>query len=174
MLGMLLVVAACGGGDALPSASAADPTTAASASGSPIAAGSPEPTATEDPAPAGPVTLTAREFDVVDGSHPHDVAPALDGGVWYTGQHDGTLGHLDPGTGDVRTIRLGAGSAPHGVITGPDGNAWITDSGLDAIVKVDATTDAVTLFRLPAERRGANLNTAVFDDRGMSCGSTRA
>ena len=36
------------------------------------------------------------------GSHPHDVAPAPDGGVWYTGQRDGTLGYLDPATGDVR------------------------------------------------------------------------
>lgn len=167
VLGVLLVAAACGRGDALPSESGADPTTAASASGSPIAAGSPTPTATDAPAPAGPVRLTVREFDVVAGSHPHDVAPAPDGGVWYTGQHDGTLGHLHPTTGDVRTIPLGAGSRPHGVITGPDGHAWITDGGLNAIVRVDATTEAVTVFRLPAERRGANLNTAVFDDRGI-------
>ena len=101
------------------------------------------------------------------GSHPHDVAPAPDGGVWYTGQHDGTLGHLDPATGDVRTIPLGAGSAPHGVITGPDGNAWITDGGLNAIVRVDAATDEVTVFPLPADRRDANLNTAVFDGDGI-------
>ena len=101
------------------------------------------------------------------GSHPHDVAPAPDGGVWYTGQHDGTLGHLDPATGDVRTIPLGAGSAPHGVITGPDGNAWITDGGLNAIVRVDADTDEVTTFPLPGDRPGANLNTAVFDSDGI-------
>jgi len=112
------------------------------------------------------VKLGAREFGVVAGSHPHDVAPAPDGGVWYTGQLDGTLGHLDPATGRVRTIKLGAGSAPHGVITGPDGNAWITDEGQNAIVRVDAGTDAVTVFPLPATRRGANLNTAAFERDG--------
>ena len=108
-----------------------------------------------------------KEFDVVAGSHPHDVAPAPDGGVWYTGQRDGTLGHLDPATGVVTTIPLGTGSAPHGVITGPDGNAWITDGGQDAIVRVDAQTREVTTFPLPGNRRGANLNTAAFDGDGI-------
>ena len=123
--------------------------------------------ASATPSTGATVTLTVREFDVVAGSHPHDVAPAPDGGVWYTGQHDGTLGHLDPATGSVRTIPLGAGSAPHGVITGPDGNAWITDGGLNAIVRVDADTDEVTTFPLPSDRPGANLNTAVFDTDGI-------
>ena len=67
-------------------------------------------------APGGAPTLAIREFPVPAGSHPHDVAPAADGGVWYTGQAVGTLGHLDPATGTIRQIRLGPGSAPHGVI----------------------------------------------------------
>ena len=107
-----------------------------------------------------------REFEVPAGSHPHDVAPAADGGIWYTGQQNGVLGHLDPATGDVREIPLGAGSAPHGVITGPDGAAWITDGGLNAIVRVDGETDEVRAFPLPTDRSGANLNTAVFDPAG--------
>ncbi len=28
--------------------------------------------------------LGIREYSVHRGSHPHDVAPAVDGGVWYT------------------------------------------------------------------------------------------
>ncbi len=101
------------------------------------------------------------------GSHPHDVAPAADGGVWYTGQRTGVLGHLDPATGDIREIPLGAGSAPHGVITGPDGAAWITDSGLNAIVRVDGESDDVRTFDLPSDRPDANLNTGVFDPSGI-------
>ena len=110
--------------------------------------------------------LQVREFDVPAGSHPHDVAPAADGGVWYTGQHKGVLGHLDPATGDIREIPLGFGSAPHGVITGPDDAAWITDSGLNAIVRVDGETDEVRAFDLPPDRPDVNLNTAVFDPSG--------
>jgi virginiamycin B lyase len=107
-----------------------------------------------------------REFDVPAGSHPHDVAPAAEGGVWYTGQHVGTLGHLDPATGTIREIPLGSGSSPHGVIVGPDGAPWITDSGLDAIVRVNPATSEVKAYRLPADRKGANLNTAAFDGDG--------
>ena len=33
--------------------------------------------------------------------------PAADGGVWYTGQRTGVLGHLDPATGAIREIPLG-------------------------------------------------------------------
>jgi hypothetical protein len=35
-----------------------------------------------------------RYFDVPRGDHPHDVAPAPDGTVWYTGQHKGVLGPI--------------------------------------------------------------------------------
>jgi virginiamycin B lyase len=104
---------------------------------------------------------------VAAGSGPHDVAPATDGGVWYTGQHNGTLGWLDPTSGDLREIPLGRGSAPHGVIVGPDGAPWITDSGLNAIVRVDPETEQVTAYPLPTDRPSANLNTAAFDGAGL-------
>ena len=127
------------------------------------------PVATPDVPPASPAAdpvLMIREFDVPPGSHPHDVAPAADGGIWYTGQHVGMLGHLDPATGTVREIPLGSGSSPHGVIVGPDGAPWITDSGLDAIVRVNPATSEVKAYPLPADRKGANLNTAAFDGDG--------
>jgi virginiamycin B lyase len=95
------------------------------------------------------------------------VAPAVDGGVWYTGQGNGTLGWLDPATGEVRGTPLGRGSAPHGVIVGPDGAPWVTDGGLNAIVRVDPDSLEVRSFALPAERSAANLNTAAFDGRGV-------
>jgi virginiamycin B lyase len=108
-----------------------------------------------------------QEFSVPAGSHPHDVAPAPDGTVWYTAQFSGELGRLDPATGKTRHIKLGKGSRPHGVIVGPDGAPWITDGGLNAIVRVDPKTDEVQVFPLPKGREGANLNTATFDRRGV-------
>ena len=107
-----------------------------------------------------------REYPVPDGAHPHDVAPAADGGVWYTAQRQGALGYLDPKTGKTRHIPLGDGSAPHGVIVGPDGAAWVTDSGLNANVRVDPKTGKVTVFPLPKGTPYANLNTATFDKNG--------
>ena len=107
-----------------------------------------------------------QEYAVPAGSGPHDVAPAPDGAVWYTGQRSGELGRLDPATGAVIRVPLGEGSAPHGVIIGPDGAPWVTDGGLNAIVRVDPATLAVRRFPLPANRPNANLNTATFDAQG--------
>ncbi|MGE3984129.1 MAG: lyase, partial [Dehalococcoidia bacterium] len=82
-------------------------------------------------------------------------------------QGSGELGWLDPRSGEVREIALGAGSAPHGVIVGPDGAAWVTDGGLNAIVRVDPTSSEVKVYRLPAPATNANLNTAAFDRNGI-------
>jgi virginiamycin B lyase len=163
------VLAACGqtndGASATPSSSVPLPSALAPTASIPASAPPPSTDVSTGPA-AVVVDLEIREFDVPDGSHPHDVSPASDGGVWYTGQRNGTLGHLDPATGAVREIPLGAGSAPHGVITGPDGAPWITDGGLNAIVRVDPGTDDVNVFPLPDNRPDVNLNTAVFDRDG--------
>jgi virginiamycin B lyase len=116
-------------------------------------------------ATAGAV-LRTREYTVPAGSHPHDVAPAPDGSVWYTAQASGELGRLDPATGTTTEVPLGEGSAPHGVIVGPDGAPWVTDGGLNAVVRVDPGTLAVKRYPLPASTGYANLNTATFDRRG--------
>ena len=108
-----------------------------------------------------------KVYEVPAGSRPHDVAPAPDGKIWYTGQRRGVLGILDPATGAVREVPLGEGSAPHGVIQGPDGAAWITDSGLNAIVRYDPATDGVRTWPLPPEFPDSNLNTAAFDGDGL-------
>jgi len=138
------------------------------------------PATNEQPATSGPTSelsvtentispdeYTIQEYAVPPGTHPHDVAPAPDGTIWYTAQHVGALGNLDPATGETRHIPLGSGSAPHGVIVGPDGAPWITDSGLNAIVRVDPQTEEVQVFSLPASSGYANLNTAAFDNNNV-------
>ena len=122
---------------------------------------------------AANVTAAARslapvlqEFPVPTGSRPHDVAPAVDGTIWYTSQGSGELGRLDPSTNRTEHVALGQGSAPHGVIVGPDGAPWITDGGLNAIVRVDPQTREVRVFTLPEDTGYANLNTATFDKNG--------
>jgi len=98
-----------------------------------------------NPAVAGDVTY----YDVTRGAHPHDVAPAPDGKVWYTAQSQGALGILDPKNGRVTQVSLGKGAAPHGVIVGPDRAAWITEGGQNAMARFDPATKAVKLFPLP-------------------------
>jgi virginiamycin B lyase len=125
--------------------------------------------------PAAALTLAAGAaaaaqvsyFNVPRGAHPHDVAPAPDGTVWYTAQAQGAIGVLDPKTGKTKQFSLGPDSAPHGVIVGPDRAAWVTDGGQNAIARVDPATMAVKLYPLPNEFPDANLNTATFDHKGI-------
>ncbi|MFO1097591.1 MAG: lyase [Xanthobacteraceae bacterium] len=109
----------------------------------------------------------AQYYPLPPGSAPHDVAPAPDGTVWFTGQRNGFLGRLDPKNGKTEQIPLGPGASPHGVIVGPDGAAWVTEGGQNAIARVDPATKAVKLFPLPKEFPDANLNTATFDKKGV-------
>jgi virginiamycin B lyase len=123
---------------------------------------------------AAALVLTAQSlaaqvsyYRVPAGAHPHDVAPAPDGTVWYTAQSQGAIGVLDPKTGKTKQFRLGPGSAPHGVIVGPDRAAWVTDGGQNAIARVDPATKAAKLYPLPKDFPDANLNTATFDRKGV-------
>jgi virginiamycin B lyase len=109
----------------------------------------------------------ATFYQLPPGAFPHDVAPAPDGTVWYSGQQKGILGRFDPKTGKNEDIPLGPGAAPHGVIVGPDGAPWVTEGGQNAIARVDPVTRAVKLFPLPREFANANLNTATFDKKGI-------
>lgn len=118
-------------------------------------------------ATAPPSALRLLEFPLPAGAGPHDVAPAADGGVWFTAQAAGYLGHLDVSSGAVTRVALGGGSQPHGVVTAGDGTAWVTDGGLNAIVRVDAETRQVSRFPLPAGRGGARLNTAALGRDGV-------
>src|SRR6266851_450661 len=85
-------------------------------------------------------------YQLPSGSYPHDVAPAADGTVWFSGQQQGFAGHFDPASGKLEKIPLGPGAAPHGVVVAPDGTIWLTEGGQNAIARVDPKTKAVKLY----------------------------
>jgi len=95
--------------------------------------------------------VTIQEYPLPSRVGAHDVwaDPAPGGPVWFSGQRSGELGRLDPQTGKVDMVPLGARSSPHGVILDGEGNPWLTDGGQNAIVRVDAKTRAVKAGRCP-------------------------
>ena len=113
--------------------------------------------------------VAVQEYPVPRGHGVHDVwaDPAPDGPVWISAQGSGHLGILDPKSGKFEFVALGPGSAPHGVIAAADGAPFLTDGGQNAIVRVDARTRAVKVWKLPQDTGYANLNTATFDARGI-------
>jgi virginiamycin B lyase len=113
-----------------------------------------------DPSAPGVSDYVFEEFAVPAGSHPHDVAPAPDGFVWYTAQAAGKAGRLDPVSGEVTQVDLGPGSAPHGIIAADDGSIWITDQGLNAVLRVDPGTLEVERFDMPGYRTPDVINAS--------------
>ena len=113
--------------------------------------------------------VSVQEYPIPSGHRVHDLwADAAPGGpVWFSAQGSGSLGILDPKTGKVEFVKLGSGSSPHGVIAGEDGAPWLTDGGQNAIVRVDPRTRQVKLWKLPADSGYTNLNTAIFDRKGI-------
>jgi len=113
--------------------------------------------------------VTVQEYPIPRGHRVHDVwADAAPGGpVWFSAQGSGHLGILDPKSGKVDFVPLGSGSSPHGVIAGADGAPWLTDGGQNAIVRVEPKTKAVKVWKLPQDTGYANLNTAIFDGKGV-------
>lgn len=99
------------------------------------------------------------------GARPHDVAPAPDGTVWYTGQRNGTMGRLDPATTEIVEVELPDGAAPHGVIVGPDGSIWVTDQGLNSLLRIDPDTLDVETLSMPDGQR-ASPHTPTIDADG--------
>ena len=173
VLAVVLLAASCTGdtpGTAeITPTGAVSPQTSSTTTTDPATTVEADPPGDETATPAVPIPPSELEivaYPVPAGSRPHDVAPAADGGVWYTAQGSGELGWLDPITGETSHIGLGAGSRPHGVIVDDAGTPWITDGGLNAVVAVDPATDEVTVHPLPADRPDANLNTATFDAEG--------
>src|ERR1044072_9244524 len=95
--------------------------------------------------------VTVQEYPVPRGHRVHDVwaDAAPNGPVWISAQGSGHLGILDPKSGKVDFVSLGSGSSPHGVVGAADGSPWLTDGGQNAMVRVDARTRAVKVFKLP-------------------------
>jgi len=113
--------------------------------------------------------VSVQEYTVPRGHGIHDVwaDAAPNGPVWISAQGSGHLGILDPKSGKIEFVALGSGSSPHGVVAAQDGAPWLTDGGQNAMVRVDAKTRAVKVFKLPEDSGYSNLNTAIFDRAGI-------
>src|SRR5258706_5604934 len=113
--------------------------------------------------------VTVQEYPVPKGHGIHDLwaDAAPNGPVWFSAQGSGHLGILDTRSGKVEFVKLGTGSSPHGVIAADDGAPWLTDGGQNAIVRVDPKTRRVKAWPLPADSGYTNLNTAIFDKKGV-------
>src|ERR687896_130139 len=66
----------------------------------------------------------------------------------------------------LREFKVFDGAGPHDVAPAADGAVWFTAQAAGELGRVDPRSLRVRRFPLPADRAGANLNTATFDRRG--------
>ena len=124
---------------------------------------------------SGPVEAVIREWAVATpGARPHDPAVAPDGAVWYTGQANGTLGRLDPATGQAREFPLEKlpaaralpyGVGPHGLIADKDGDIWFTAQLAGYVGRLDPKTGKQVQYRMP-DPAAKDPHTPIFDQQG--------
>ena len=165
VLAALLLGAACTpGSSSAPSAVVSTPAPSASASVAPSSLG-PDASVAPSASASGPVELTIQEFEVPSGSHPHDVAPAVDGGVWYTGQRVGTLGYLDPSTGSIETLtRTVEGSMDRDYEWMPDGQTALMTAGTKVFAWSRAEPSWREVLDVAPHGLGAATRLAVSPD----------
>ena len=53
-----------------------------------------------------PLTGAIREYPLPASARPHSIVPDDEGAIWYLGNSNGTVGKLNPLTGEIRSTRL--------------------------------------------------------------------
>src|SRR5438094_449101 len=100
-----------------------------------------------------PASAILQEYAVPRGSHPHDVAPAPDGTVWYVSLAGSYLGRVDPETGattvaEPPTPRQGA----RRVWPDSQGFLWISEWNAGQAGRFDPSVGAWREWKLPGAR----------------------
>jgi virginiamycin B lyase len=99
-------------------------------------------------------------------AHPHDPSFAPDGGLWYTGQRNNTIGRVDMVTGQAKEYPLSTpNSGPHGITSDAAGNIWFTGNTAAYIGKLDPKTGMVTEYKMP-DPAARDPHTLIFDQQG--------
>ena len=116
---------------------------------------------------AADVSVRITEWDLSEGTFPHDPAVAPDGALWYTGMQSNTIGMLDPKTGKIREYKIPTpDSGPHGLVADAGGNIWFTANFKGYIGRLDPKTGVFREYPMP-DPAARDPHTPVFDGRGM-------
>jgi virginiamycin B lyase len=95
-----------------------------------------------------PKTQIFREWVMPSGHRPHGLLVDRSGIVWTTGNGNGTIGRLDPVTGEIAEIPVPTGSGgPHTiVITDDQSTLWFTQQSGNRIGRLDIESRKVTEY----------------------------
>ena len=93
---------------------------------------------------------------------PYGLALDKQGNVWVCRMGDDKLGKLDPKTGQISELDMGAGSRPRRIAAAPDGTLWVTLYGVGKLAHVDpAPAKLIRAYDMPAGPDGGPYAVTV-------------
>jgi len=112
-----------------------------------------------------------KKYELAPGTNPHNCIVDSKGIVWYSGNRNGTIGRLDPKTGEIRSFPMPDSTVrdPHTMIFDKQENIWFTAQGSNAIGHLDVTTGKIRLVKptnIPQGRRSTNPYGISLDSKG--------
>jgi virginiamycin B lyase len=92
---------------------------------------------------------TFKEWDLPTGARPHGLLVDEKGIVWYTGNGNGTIGELNPATGEIKQHKTpSGGGAPHTIVLDQGGALWFTGQSGGYLGRLDRATGKITEYRM--------------------------
>jgi len=102
---------------------------------------------------------TFKEWTLPEGARPHGLVVAKDGKIFYTGNGNGSIGELDPATGNVIShFTPSQGGNPHTAVLDAEGNVWFTGQGGGYLGKLDRKSGKVTEVPMPGGPYGLAID----------------
>ena len=98
-----------------------------------------------------------REWTLPQGARPHSIAADRNGNIWYMGNANGTVGKLEPKTGEITVYILPDPAArdPHTPIFDRNGILWFTVQNGNMVGRLNPANGEIKLAKVPHARRGS-------------------
>jgi virginiamycin B lyase len=95
-----------------------------------------------------PASQRFQEWDLPPGHHPHGLVVDRQGVVWTTGNGNGSIGRLDPATGQTREYPTPSrGGGPHTAVISDDGSTlWFTLQSGNRIGRLDMASGRIVEY----------------------------
>jgi virginiamycin B lyase len=109
-----------------------------------------------------PASQSFKEWDLPAGHQPHGVLVDRRGIAWTTGNGKGTIGRLDPASGEIREFPTpSGGGGPHTLVISDDGTTiWFTMQSGNRIGRLDTASGKIVEYKTSGGPYGITLDKA--------------
>jgi virginiamycin B lyase len=109
-----------------------------------------------------PASQSFKEWNLPPGHQPHGLLVDRKGIVWTTGNGNGTIGRLDPASGDIREYPTpSGGGGPHTLVITDDGSTiWFTMQAGNRIGRLDTASGKIVEYKTSGGPYGIALDKA--------------